>query len=185
MSLRFAATRYVGKAVPRIEDLKLLTGKGSFVDDLWLPGALHATFVRSKYPHARIGSIDVSRALRVNGVVTVLTGADLNPKVGPLASDANPKYSRIPVVKPLAEGKVRYVGEPIAIVVAEDRYVAHDAAELVDVEYEPLPSVSDPEEALKQGAPLVHEEFGNNVAFTYFRTGGDVAEAFGAADLVV
>ncbi|MCS7127101.1 MAG: glyceraldehyde dehydrogenase subunit alpha [Thaumarchaeota archaeon] len=185
MSIRLAAARYVGKPVPRIEDRKLLIGRGSFIDDLWLPRTLHAAFVRSAYPHAVIRSIDVSRAVKAQGVVAVFTGADLNPRVGPLAVNANPKYSKVPPVKPLAERKVRYVGEPVAMVVAEDRYAAYDAVALVEVGYEPLQAVVDPEEALRPGSPLVHEEFGDNVAFTYTRVGGDPDGAFRSADRVV
>jgi xanthine dehydrogenase, molybdenum binding subunit apoprotein (EC 1.17.1.4) len=159
----FKSPRYVGKPVPRVEDRRFVTGNGVFVDDLRLPGMLYAAFVRSRVAHARIRSIETSKAERLNGVVAVLTAKDVDRLVGPVATDGG---MEVPRAKPLASGKVRYYGEPVAMVIAEDRYLAYDAAELVEVEYERLEPVTDVEEALKEGAPLVHEELGSNVAFT-------------------
>ena len=181
MGWPFKSPRYVGKPVPRVEDRRFVTGNGVFVDDLRLPGMLYAAFVRSRVAHARIRSIETSKAEKLNGVVAVLTAKDVDRLVGPVATDGG---KEVPRAKPLASGKVRYYGEPVAMVIAEDRYLAYDAAELVEVEYERLEPVTDVEEALREGAPLVHEELGSNVAFTYRKAGGDVEEAFGAADVV-
>ncbi|MEM0451148.1 MAG: hypothetical protein QXO17_06230, partial [Nitrososphaerota archaeon] len=169
MSWPFASPRYVGRPVPRVEDRRFVTGTGTFLDDLRVPGMLYAAFVRSRVAHARIRSIDVSRAERMRGVVAVLTAEEMARYAGPVSTDAG---SDVPRAMPLASKKVRYYGEPVAMVIAEDRYVAYDAAELVEVEYERLPPVTDVERALSEGAPLVHEELGTNVAFTHRRTGG-------------
>ena len=138
-----SAARYVGSRVPRTEDPRLLTGRGSFVDDVVRPGMLHACFVRSPLARARIGGIDVSEALTVDGVHAVFVAADLNPGVREqwytmIGRDV-PDSPR----PPLAEDEVRFVGDPVALVVATDRYVAEDAAELVVVDYDPLPPVVD------------------------------------------
>ena len=156
------ATRYAGARINRVEDARLLTGRGTFVDDISLPGMLHACFVRSPFARAAIRSIDTSAALAAPGVRFVFTAADLNPDVkeqwhtsiGPLS----PETPR----PPLAEGEVRFVGDPVALVVADDRYLAEDAAELVDVDYEPLPAVVDYREAA-DATDLVHQAHGSNV----------------------
>lgn len=181
MSWPFASLRYVGRPVPRVEDRRFVTGTGTFLDDLRVPGMLYAAFVRSRVAHARIRSIDASRAERMRGVVSVLTAEEMARHAGPVSTDAG---SDVPRAWPLASKKVRYYGEPVAMVIAEDRYVAYDAAELVEVEYERLPPVTDVERALSEGAPLVHEELGTNVAFTHRRTGGDPEGAFDAAEVV-
>ena len=137
------ATRYAGARINRVEDARLLTGRGTFVDDITLPGMLHACFVRSPFAHAAIRGIDTSAARAVPGVRFVFTAADLNPSVkeqwhtsiGP----TSPETPR----PPLADDEVRFVGDPVALVLAVNRYVAEDAAELVDVDYEPLPAVVD------------------------------------------
>ncbi len=181
MGMPFKSPRYVGKPVPRVEDRRFLTGTGTFVDDLRLPGMLYAAFVRSREAHALIRSIDTGRAERLRGVVAVLTAEDVERHAGHLATDGG---EGAPKARPLASGKVRYYGEPVAMVIAEERYTAYDAAELVEVEYERLEPVRGVEEALREGAPLVHEELGSNVAFTYRRSGGDLEEAFSMADVV-
>ena len=156
------AARYVGTRVNRVEDARLLTGRGTYVDDIVLPGMLHACFVRSPFARAAIRGIETSAALALPGVRAVFTAADLNPdvkeqwhtSVGP----ASPETPR----PPLAEDEVRFVGDPVALVVAESLYLAEDAAELVDVDYEPLPAVVDYTQA--EGADaLVHESHGSNV----------------------
>src|ERR1700674_2857379 len=137
------AARYAGARVERTEDARLLTGTGTFVDDVSRPGMLHACFVRSPFARARIGDVETRDALAVAGVRAVFLAADLNPgvreqwhtSVGPAVPEA-PR-------PPLAEGEVRFVGDPVALVVAESRYVAEDAADLVTVDYEPLPAVVD------------------------------------------
>ncbi len=157
------AARYAGARVSRVEDPRLLTGRGVFVDDISLPGMLHACFVRSPFPHAAIRGIDASAALGLPGVHAVFTAADLNCDVkeqwhsslGP----ASPETPR----PPLAEDVARFAGDPVALVVAVSRYVAEDAADLVDVDYEPLPAVVDYMAADREGAPLVHATHGSNV----------------------
>src|SRR5262249_16887858 len=151
-----SAARYVGARVRRIEDARLLTGDGSYVDDIVLPGMLHARFVRSQMARAAIRGIHASEALAVPGVRFVFTAADLNPdakaqwhtSVGPQSPEA-PR-------PPLAEGEVRFVGDPVALVVAETLATAHDAAELVVVDYDPLPAVVDYTTAAEVDA-LVHQ----------------------------
>ncbi|GIU86524.1 MAG: hypothetical protein KatS3mg009_1039 [Acidimicrobiia bacterium] len=157
-----AAARYVGARVPRVEDTRLLTGRGTYVDDVTLPGMLHARFVRSPYARAAIRGIDASEALAVPGVRHVFTAADLNPGVREQwHTSVGPQGPETPR-PPLAEGEVRFVGDPVALVVAETLAIAHDAAELVVVDYEPLPPVVDYTTAEHADA-LVHESHGSNV----------------------
>jgi carbon-monoxide dehydrogenase large subunit len=156
------ATRYAGARVHRVEDARLLTGHGTYVDDVSLPGMLHACFVRSPHARARIRSIDASAARAAHGVRAVFTAADLNPDAREQwhtsVGAGGPETPR----PPLAETEVRFVGDPVALVVAESRYLAEDAAELVDVDYEPLPAVVDYTRA--EGADaLVHEPHGSNL----------------------
>jgi carbon-monoxide dehydrogenase large subunit len=171
--------RLVGAAIPRVEDARLVSGAGSYVDDLRFPGMLHAALVRSRHAHARIVRIDSAVARAVGGVVGVWTAADLD--AFPSLPARAPVPARIPHRPVLARDVVRYVGEGLALVVASDRLVAADAAELVEVEYESLQPVLDPEEALKPGAPLVHPELGTNEAYRIDREHGDVAAAFARA----
>jgi carbon-monoxide dehydrogenase large subunit len=157
------ATRYAGARVPRVEDNRLLTGRGTFVDDVSRPGMLHACFVRSPFAHARINGIDTSAALALPGVRAVFTASDLNPDVKEawhaVAGKDIPDTPR----PPLAEGTVKFVGDPLALVVAESRYIAEDAVELVDVDYEPLPVIADFTRAVGSDV-VVHEEYPDNVA---------------------
>ncbi|HLS77831.1 MAG TPA: xanthine dehydrogenase family protein molybdopterin-binding subunit [Nocardia sp.] len=136
-------TGAVGRRVPRVEDARLLTGAGAYVDDVTRPGMAHACFVRSPLPRAAIGEIDVSEALELDGVLAVYTAADLNPGVAEISyaldTPGFPEVAR----PPLAEGEVRFVGDPVVMIVARDRYLAEDAAELVIVDYDPLPPVVD------------------------------------------
>ena len=165
----------VGKPVRRVEDRALLMGRGRFADDLPVgPRTLHAHIVRSPHAHARIARIDTSAALRAQGVHAVITGEDVQKLTDPFLVAVK---ARIPQWT-LAVERVRYVGEPVAVVLASDRYRAEDAGERVEIEYERLPAVIDPRAALADGAPLVHPEAGsNNVSerrFVY----GDPARAF-------
>lgn len=157
-----SATRYVGARINRVEDARLLTGHGTFVDDVVLPGMLHACFVRSPFPRAAIKGIDTSAALALPGVHFVFTAADLNRDAKEQWHTSIGRASPETPRPPLAESEVRFVGDPVALVVAESRYVAEDAAELVDVDYDPLPAVVDYETAEDAGA-LVHEHHGSNV----------------------
>ncbi|OLT16575.1 xanthine dehydrogenase [Actinomadura sp. CNU-125] len=183
--VRAAAARYAGARVARVEDPRLLTGHGTYVDDVVRPGMLHACFVRSPLARARITGVDAAEALALDGVHAVFTASDLNPDVREawytLIGKDVPDTPR----PPLAEGEVRFVGDPVALVVAADRYIAEDAAELVFVDYEPLPPVPDYATARESGEP-VHAEYPENVAGTL---GGppldDLAPVFDEAALVV
>jgi carbon-monoxide dehydrogenase large subunit len=148
--------------VKRREDPRLLTGHGRYVDDVMVPGMLHCAFVRSDVARGRITNLDVSAARALDGVVAVLTAADLNPHAGVMQPTMLMQMAGAPL-RPLADGEVRFVGDPIALVVAVSRYVAEDAAELVEIEIDPEPPVLDPERALEEDAPLVHPELGSNV----------------------
>ena len=174
----------VGVRVRRVEDRKFLTGRARYVDDLTLPGALSATFVRSPHAHARVLGIDPARARALAGVVTVLTGTDMRSELKPLRVERT-EGSRTVDIWPLATDKTRYVGEPVAVVVADSHYLAADAAELVAVEYEPLPAVVDIETAAGASAPRLHAELPDNLLFQANFQAGDVAGAFAAADVVV
>lgn len=161
------ATRYAGTRVPRVEDNRLLTGRGTFVDDVVRPGMLHACFVRSPFARARINGIDASGALALPGVHAVFTAEDLNPDVKEawhaVAGKDIPDTPR----PPLAEGEVKFVGDPVALIVADSRYIAEDAAELVDVDYEPLQAIADFTQAVRLAAEsdaVVHDAYPDNVA---------------------
>src|SRR5262249_25615595 len=144
----------VGVARKRVEDPRLLRGEGAYVDDLHEPGCLHAAFVRSPYPHARIRGIETAAARAVPGVVDVFTSADITSRLPP-APRAVPGALG-DVALPLASDTVRFVGEPLAVVVGETRYAAEDGAALVDVDYDPLPGFGHPEAALAPDAPQLH-----------------------------
>src|SRR5579871_6625185 len=176
--------RLTGQSVPRREDARLLTGRGRYVDDVRAPGMLHAAFVRSHLPHARLRGIDVAAARGAPGVIAVLTDAELSA----LAADIQPSQMANLVAPPypaLARGKVRMVGEPVAMVVAESRYLAEDAAELVNVDYDPLPAVVDRYAALEPGSPLVFEEAGTNLLHHSEWLYGEPGPAFASAAHVV
>jgi len=172
---------WVGKPVRRNEDVRFVKGEGEYVDDLDMDCAF-AAYVRSPYPHARIVRIDTSKAQAMKGVLAVVTGPEVAGVTKPVAARAITRPAKQYV---MADQKVRYVGEPLAIVVADDRYAAEDAAELVEVEYEPLPSVVEIEDAVKDGAPLIFEEAGSNVLLHDTLTHGDAVGAFREADLVL
>jgi carbon-monoxide dehydrogenase large subunit len=174
-----ARPKYVGTAVRRLEDKRLLLGRGRYVGDIKLPGMLHMAVLRGSVAHARIVGIDTSMARQLPGVVAAVTATDL-PSLGPLPCidlypDAKPALHRV-----LAEHKVRYVGEPVAAVVATDPYVAEDALDLIDVSYEPLQPVVTIDDAIGDGT-LLYEEFGTNVMNAVHHDVGDVDEAFAAA----
>jgi carbon-monoxide dehydrogenase large subunit len=178
--------RFVGRSVRRAEDPRLLTGRGRYTDDVDLPGMLELMFVRSPLPHARIKAIDASSALASPGVERVLTIEDLDRLgLGDLPITSIAPGQRMKSFPLLARGRVRFVGEPVAVVAAESRYLAEDAAELVEVDYEPLEVVTDPIEALEPGAPLIHEEWGDNVIARMVQESGDVDRAIAEADVVV
>jgi aerobic carbon-monoxide dehydrogenase large subunit len=174
----------VGKRLRRREDPRLLTGTATYVDDIQMPGMHHASIVRSPYAAARIRGIDVKAALETTGVVAVFTGEDTK-HLGPVPCGASLPGLRVPHHHVLALDRVYFAGHPVAVVVATDRYIARDAADLVEVAYDPLPAVADPEKAIAPGAPAVHPEWPDNIAFTYSQKGGDVDKAFADADVVV
>ncbi len=158
------AGRFVGQSVKRREDPRLLSGHGTFVDDISFPGLLHAAFVRSHMAHARIASVDTEAARALPGVIAVLTAAELNPVAGSLQPTMLLNDAANAPLRPLADGDVRFVGEPVAVVIAENRYVAEDACDLVDVDLDPLTPVLDFEAAATDSTNLVHPERGTNVA---------------------
>src|SRR5579872_738013 len=169
---------WVGQSIARVEDATLLTGRGRFIDDIGVhPGTLHAAFLRSPHAHADIVSIDASQAMCSRGVVAVLHGEDIKALTLSLVVGV-----KAPVeCWPIAVGRVRYVGEPVAIVVATDRYRAEDAVDLIDVRYQVRPVVIDPRAAIKPEAPVLHEGFGGNVASDRSFRYGDPESAFASA----
>src|SRR5678815_1907062 len=175
---------YVGKRVKRTEDPRLIKGLAHYVDDIALPNTLHVAFVRSMYAHAKINSIDTSEALAAPGVVAVYTGEDVAEKIGPVPCASALPELKVPDHRVLAKDKVYFMGHPIAAVVAKDRYIARDAAELVMVDYEELPVVTDVEEAAK-GGTVIHDGFGDNIAYKLTSGEGDIEAAFAAADRTV
>ena len=158
------ATRYAGTRVPRVEDTRLLTGHGTFVDDVSRPGMLHACFVRSPFARARINGIDAAQALAMPGVHAVFVAGDLNPDVKEAWHAVIGKDMPDTPRPPLAEGEAKFVGDPVALVVADSRYIAEDAVDLVDVEYSPLPAVANFLKAVGSDV-VVHEAYPNNLAF--------------------
>ncbi len=182
--------RYLGERIVRNEDARLLTGRALFVDDVQLPGMLHVGFVRSNYAHGRLRAIDVSAASRKPGVVAIYTAADLGDywQPGPLLVPPPPIEGLVfhPCTQvPLARDKVRHVGEPIVMVVAESRYVAEDALEDVVVDVEPLDAVVDLEAALDSAAPLIHEHLTSNLAAHVVQRKGDYSHARARADVLI
>ena len=182
---------FIGRSIPRREDWRLLTGRGQFIAGLELPRMLHVAFVRSPLAHARIRAVDLTRAAALPGVVYVLSGAELVQLLPPVPDTQLPlprKWSSFvqhkfinPQQPLLAYDKVRHVGEAVAVVVAESRYIAEDAAQLVDLDLEPLPPVLDPHAALRPDAPIVHERFGTNLIGAFTIGKGDVDGALAHA----
>ena len=178
---------YTGQSVRRFEDPRLLTGQGSYVDDIKLPGLLHAAVLRSLHAHANVRSIDASGASRLPGVVAVFTAADIQDlaveiptRTNTGADEFNPP--RHPI---LASDKVCYVGQAVAVVIAEDPYSAADALEQILVDYETLPAVIDPDQATEEAAIVVHSDLGSNVSLRTLNAGGDLNAAFSQAKHVV
>jgi carbon-monoxide dehydrogenase large subunit len=178
--------KLIGQSFKRVEDPRLITGEGRYVDDVQLPRMCYAAILRSPYAHARVRHIDTSKALQTPGVVTVITGKDILGKIGPLPCAAHPvPEMKMPTHYALAVNKVYFVGHPVAVVVAEDRYLARDALDLIEVDYEELPPVTDPQKALQPDAPIIHEDLGTNLAFEWKIEGGDVDAAFAQAEVIV
>ena len=170
----------LGSPIKRREDPRLITGQATYVDDIKIPGMLHMAVLRSPYGHARITSIDTSAARQHPGVVAVYTAEDLKGVVGniaiavPLGKIAEGMGNR----GALADGKVRFYGDPVAVVIADDRYTARDARDLIEVDYEPLPAAIDVEKAMQPDAPLLYEEFGTNVAFSMHPPTDEIDKVF-------
>jgi aerobic carbon-monoxide dehydrogenase large subunit len=183
------AERYTGASIKRSEDQRILTGAGRYVDDIKLPGMLHAAFVRSPLAHAQVLSVDVSAARALPGVVGVFTGAELEAMTvpGPDALMALMGWTGpTPQFTLLATDKVRFVGDPVAIVVAESRYLAEDGCELVEVEYDDLPPVANAAFALDPSSPPLFDNLGDNIARLHSRKEyGDVSATFASAERVV
>jgi aerobic carbon-monoxide dehydrogenase large subunit len=180
------ASTHVGRAIRRKEDPRLITGRASYVDDINLVGQLWAAWVRSPEAHAKIVSIDTSAALARDGILAVYTNADLDMDAGlPMAWVPPGVEVNTPDHWVLAKDEVKHVGDPVALVVGEDRYAVVDAAEDVVVEYDPLPVVTDPEQALEEGAPLVHPQFGTNKVCDWSMGGGDLDAGFAEADVII
>jgi carbon-monoxide dehydrogenase large subunit len=174
----------VGKRIRRQEDPRLITGTAIYVDDIKMPGMHHACILRSPHGAAKIRSINTKPALDLPGVAAVFTGKDVED-VGPVPCGASLPGLRVPPHAILAKDRVYFTGHPVAVVVATDRYVAADALDRIEVDYDPLPTVTDPEKALAKGAPAVHPEWPDNTAFLYHQEGGDPEQAFKDAEVVV
>jgi len=181
------AAKVFGSAIRRREDPRLITGTATYTDDLTLPGTLHAVILRSPHAHARITSVDTAKARKADGVVAVYTAADTDAVLKPmpcawLIPNSELKIAAYPQ---LAKDVVRYVGDCVAVVVAENRYQAQDAVDLIDVDYEPLPPVVNPQTAAATGAVQIHADIPGNQAFHWTVAGGDVDAAFAKADVIV
>ena len=181
------SSRFIGRRIKPDKSSRFVTGTGTYVADVRLPNTLHAALLRSPHAHAGIRTVDVTEALRLDGVVGVWTGRDIEGRIAsfPESFEIHPRawlervnpILRGPRPAALAQGKVHYVGEPVAIVVADSRHLAEDATDEIIVEYEQLPVVVDPEEALTHGAPLVHAESDDNVVFSFNVEKGNVEQA--------
>src|SRR3989475_107338 len=183
---RLAMTqRYVGRAMKRKEDPRLVSGTSTYVDDVVLPGMLHMAVTRSIHAHARIKRVDTSKAQKLPGVVAVVTGEEVAAHCGLIPCAASLPNMKNAQRQLLAVNKVRFVGEPVAAVVAESKYIARDAADLIEIDYEPLPVVVDPEKAMDPASPRLYEEFSDNIAFNFFFESGNTEEAFKKADVIV
>ncbi|MDB5108023.1 MAG: aldehyde oxidase and xanthine dehydrogenase molybdopterin binding protein [Candidatus Binatus sp.] len=184
------AGKLVGQSVRRVEDPRFLLGSANYVDDVKLPGTLHIAFVRSPHAHAKITKIDTETASKMPGVRRIFTGAEIAPHLKtlglPFREEIFPKtVFRQCTWHCMAVDKVRFVGEPLVAVIAESRYLAEDAAENIEVDYEMLPAVVDPEQGMLPGATLLHEELGTNIIMRLPVNVGEVDEAFKRADLVL
>lgn len=177
--------KFVGQSLKRTEDPRLIQGLAHYVDDIKLPDALHAVFLRSIYAHARIKNIDTSAAEKLPGVVAVYTGKDISHKIGPVPCGASIPDMKVPDHRVLATNKVYWVGHPLAVVIAESRYIARDAVDVIQVEYDELPPVLDEEKAADPKSPPIHDKIGSNVAYKMSAGEGDIEAALKSADKIV
>ncbi|CAN5400727.1 molybdopterin-dependent oxidoreductase [soil metagenome] len=180
-----AAIKYMGQPLRRREDFKFITGKGRYTDDMKSPGMLHMAVLRSPHAHAIIKSIDLSTAQAASGVRLVLSGADLVGKIGSIAPNWILPGTKVPDRPVVAVDRVRFVGECVAVVVAETQAQAHDALGLIEVGYETLPAVVDEEAAIREGAPQLHDNVPKNITTLYKAGGGDYKKAASEADHVI
>src|SRR5579872_6658164 len=177
--------KLVGKSLKRKEDLRFLIGASKFVDDIKLPGMLHAFAVRSPYAHAKINSINLRQAMSSPGVSHVYTADEIHGRIVTLPiPDASDNRKPVPRLA-LAEGVAKYAGEPVCFVVAENRYLAQDAGESVEVDYSPLEGVVNPSKAMMPGAPKIHDKVNENIGNYYVKKSGNIDDAFKAADKIV
>ena len=176
---------YVGRPMKRVEAPRLIKGVATYVDDLNPPGLLHAVFLRSPHAHARVRKVDTRAVRAMPGVIAVLTGADLNEKLGPVPCASPMPDQKSPRHTALAGDRVYFVGHPVAVIVARDQAAAQDALDTIEVEYQPLPAVIDAEKAIQKGSPLTHPELGTNVAYRWSLPGGDVDAELARADRVI
>ena len=185
MATMAGPSRLIGAPIKRREDPRLVQGLSHYVDDIKLVNTLDCTFFRSDYAHADIKSINTEAAENLSGVVKVITGADIEGKVGSIPCAAEIEGLKVPDHPALAVGRVRFVGEPIAAVVATDPYIARDALDLIEVEYDELPTVVDLDKAIEPDSTVIYDEFDDNIAFTMPLDAGEVDAAFAEADHVV
>ena len=179
-------SKSVGARIKRREDPSLIRGLGQYVDDVKLPEMLHVAILqKSPWARAHQKHRHQPRHGQHPGVVAVVTGAELRDQIGTIPTTADNPTLRIPKHYVLAVDKVCYVGEGVAAVVADGRYTARDAIDLIQVEYDPLPAVTDPEKALAPGSPVIHSEWPDNLAFRWEQTQGEIDKAFKQADKVV
>ena len=180
-------TRIFGSGIRRREDPRLITGGSVYTDDVTLPGMVHAAILRSPHAHARITGVDTGAAAAAPGVIAVYTGTDVDGVLAPIPCAWIPPDSDVKAVAhpAIAKDVVRYQGDAVAVVVADTRYQAEDALELINVGYEPLPAVVNPAAAMDAGAPQLHDDAPNNQAFHWVASGGDPDAAFAEADVVV
>src|SRR3954454_7431489 len=184
MSVAERSDGWVGQSLKRKEDPRFITGTGTYTDDMVLPGMLHAAFVRSPEAHAKVVSVDGSAALERPRIHAVYTGADLTLAAGlPMAWVPPGVEVQTPEHWPLAKDEVNHVGQAVAVVIGEDKYAVIDATEDVLVEYDPLPVVVDPEAALQDGSPLVHEDFPTNKTHEWGLGSEDMEVAWEEADV--
>jgi carbon-monoxide dehydrogenase large subunit len=179
------AIRYVGQSLRRREDFKLITGKGRYVDDIKLPGMLHMAVLRSPHAHAVINRVDLTEAAAAPGVRLALSGGDLVGRISPIVPNWIIPGTKVPVRSVVAVDRVRFVGECVALVVAESQTMAYDAVDLIDVDYETLPAVVDEEAATRDGAPQLHDNVPNNITTVFKVRGGDYQQAAREADQII
>lgn len=167
--------KHVGARVRRREDPRLLTGQGCFTADRAVSNALHIAFRRSDQAHARIVGIEFAMAAALPGVLAVYTAADLDGLIKPMQATSRMRNYHPTTLYPLARDKVRYVGEPVIAVLAENRYVAEDALDLIEIAYDPLPAAVEPQAAAQRRAVVLHEDVGSNILFSREFARGDAA----------